>query len=111
MHEPASREVLRPGKTIEQSWIQRPTLLDVNVETVAKHYNIARRNKLPVQDGAKIKMKSAYIVLYCVIFIVLDLFEDANNIVKRGKNHRALSLTDSCKPEFLLPIKIQWYLI
>ena len=29
---------LSPGKTIEQSWIQHPTLLDVNVEIVAKHY-------------------------------------------------------------------------
>ena len=27
-----------PGKTIEQSWIQHPTLLDVNVEIVAKRY-------------------------------------------------------------------------
>ena len=26
------------GQTIEQSWIQHPTLLDVNVEIVAKHY-------------------------------------------------------------------------
>ena len=30
--------LLSPGKTIEQSWIQHPTLLDVNVEIVAKHY-------------------------------------------------------------------------
>ena len=31
-------EALSPGKTIEQSWIQHPTLLDVKVEIVAKHY-------------------------------------------------------------------------
>ena len=29
---------LSPGQTIEQSWIPHPTLLDVNVEIVAKHY-------------------------------------------------------------------------
>ena len=29
---------LSPGKTIEQSCIQHPTLLDVNVEIVAKHH-------------------------------------------------------------------------
>ena len=27
-------KTLSPGKTIEQSWIQHPTLLDVNVEIV-----------------------------------------------------------------------------
>ena len=27
-----------PGKTIEQSWIQHPTLSDVSVEIEAKHY-------------------------------------------------------------------------
>ena len=30
--------MLSPGQTIEQSWIPHATLLDVNVEVVAKDY-------------------------------------------------------------------------
>ena len=34
----AFSQCLSPGQTIEQSWIPHATLLDVNVEVVAKEY-------------------------------------------------------------------------
>ena len=53
---------LKPGQTIEQSWIPHATLLDVNVEVVAKHY--------PTLLDETFKFKLA-----------LNLFFDCNHVI------------------------------
>ena len=52
-------QLLSPGKTIEQSWIQHSTLLDVNVEIVAKHYpTLLDETSHRVQVFAKLNLKT-----------------------------------------------------
>ena len=65
-----------PGQTIEQSWIPHATLVDVNVEVVAKHYpTLLDEFNFNLTQNLKIWRS----------VMLLELFEDGKNVFKRGK--------------------------
>ena len=66
---------LTPGQTIEQSWIPHATLLDVDVEVVAKHYpTLLDKFKFKLVQNLKIWRR----------VMLLEFFEEVKNVFKRG---------------------------